>query len=76
MLVIGDLSGGERVPAQYSFRLNRQVEQGFSCFENIFITWGKKKPLLTSTIFRQITGNRSNTSDESGIPEIGVATQI
>ena len=37
---------------------------------------GQKKPLLTSTIFRQITGNRSNTSDESGIPEIGVATQI
>ena len=34
----------------------------------------KKKTLLTSTIFRQITGNRSNTSDESGIPEIGVTT--
>ena len=35
---------------------------------------GQKKTLLTSTIFRQITGNRSNTSDESGIPEIGVTT--
>ena len=36
LLVIGDLSGGEWVPAQYSFRLNRQVEQGFSCFQNIW----------------------------------------
>ena len=35
---------------------------------------GQKKTLLTSTIFRQITGNRSNTSDKSGIPEIGVTT--
>ena len=35
LLVIGDLSGGEWVPAQYSFRLNRQDEKGFSCFENI-----------------------------------------
>ena len=35
---------------------------------------GQKKTLLTSTIFQQITGNRSNTSDESGIPEIGVTT--